>query len=690
MDDISVIIAELDGISLIVGLIAGLLAGIALLMLTRNGMRRTFAQALAEQKSTFNETHDETKQFYEGAINQMKASFDSLSIEALRQNQESFLNLAKDKFDDQAKQHNTSLEGKKELIDMRLETMSASVMESLKKVPTELEKSQRNVSEAMDKSTAQVKETNLKHLNQLTEKAAAQTREHVAELDEKKKLIDQQLKQMSETLKIVPSELEKSQSKVNEVLQQSTEQLKESNQNFLRQIEEKSEAQTKEHIAELESKKKLIDQQLNQMSDTLKIVPNELEKNQNKVNEVLQQSTKQLKESNQNYLNQLTEKSEAQTKEHIAELESKKKLIDQQLEQISTILAQVPTQLESTQNKVTEVLDKSTKNLEETAKKHLTQLQERAETQTEKHSTELESKKELIDQRLTEMDVKLGKVERLISEFESARESKLGALDDQLKNLTQTTSALQQALADNRARGKWGERIAEDILRYMGMMEGVNYRKQLTNESGNLPDFTFLLPNQMSLNMDSKFPLDNYMKYLEAENDTERNKHRQDFLRNVEKHVTDITKKDYIHPGTVDCVLIFIPNEQIYRFIHENGNSIIDKALQQKIILCSPLTLYIVLAVIRQAAQNFNIEQKSREIIKLVSDIRFEWSKYASEMDKLERNFSIMHNRFKDLNGVRTRKLGSSFDKVDNLIESNMLEAQPKNQIMPLPEEVSS
>ena len=507
-----------------------------------------------------------------------------------------------------------------------------------------------------------------------------QTRLHNSALGAKKELIDQQLEQMSETLKTVPTQLESNQSKVSEVLQQSTEQLKESNQSFLRQVEEKTEAQTKAHITELEAKKKLIDQQLEQMSETLKTVPTQLESNQSKVSEVLQQSTEQLKESNQSFLRQVEEKTEAQTKAHITELEAKKKLIDQQLEQMSETLKTVPTQLENTQSKVTEVLDKSTKNLEESAKRHLTQLQEKAETQTEKHSTELESKKELIDQRLTEMDTKLSKVEQLISEFESARESKLGALDDQLKNLTQTTSALQQALANNRTRGKWGERIAEDILRYMGMMEGVNYRKQLTNESGNLPDFTFLLPNQMSLNMDSKFPLDNYMKYLEAENDTERNKHRQDFLRNVEKHVTDITKKDYIHPGTVDCVLIFIPNEQIYRFIHENGNSIIDKALQQKIILCSPLTLYIVLAVIRQAAQNFNIEQKSREIVDLVADIRFEWHKYSDEMNKLEKNFSVMHNRFKDLNGVRTRKLGSAFDDVEDLIESNNLESLSQNR----------
>ena len=74
---------------------------------------------------------------------------------------------------------------------------------------------------------------------------------------------------------------------------------------------------------------------------------------------------------------------------------------------------------------------------------------------------------------------------------------------------------------------------------------------------------------------------------------------------------------------------IFIPNEQVYRFIYEEDQAIIDNALKQKVIMCSPLTLYIVLAVIRQAAQNFNIEQRSQEIVDVVNDIRKEWEKYT-------------------------------------------------------------
>lgn len=386
-------------------------------------------------------------------------------------------------------------------------------------------------------------------------------------------------------------------------------------------------------------------------------------------------SSEALQGSQESFLNLANTKFEDTTKQHRAALENDRKLIDQQLEHMSETLKTVPTELEKNQSKVTDVLDKSAEQIEKSNKSYLDQLTEKSETQTKAHSQELESKKELIDQRLTDMDAKLGKVERLVQELQTDRKAQFGALGQQLQSLTTTTSSLQKALADNRARGQWGERMAEDMLNFMGLVEGVNYIKQSAIEAGARPDFTFLFPNQKSLNMDAKFPLDNYLRYIEADNDAERKEFSQKFLRDVNQHVLEIQKRDYISTATLDCVLIFIPNEQVYRFICEEDQGIIDNALKQKVIMCSPLTLYIVLAVIRQAAQNFNIEQRSREIIDIVNDIRQEWEKYTGQMDKLERRFKGMHDDFHALTGTRTRQLDKKFVKIDGLTKSNNLQS---------------
>ena len=122
------------------------------------------------------------------------------------------------------------------------------------------------------------------------------------------------------------------------------------------------------------------------------------------------------------------------------------------------------------------------------------------------------------------MTTKLEDASKLMKELEKDRAEKFGELAEQLKKtgeqttrLTETTVTLREALSSTKARGQWGERMAEDVLRLAGLIENVNYVKQKAIEEGQArPDFTFLLPNHMKLNMDVKFPLDNYMKFLEA------------------------------------------------------------------------------------------------------------------------------------------------------------------------------
>ena len=404
-------------------------------------------------------------------------------------------------------------------------------------------------------------------------------------------------------------------------------------------------------------------------------------------------SSEALAKNQQDFLSLADRELGKKTEQHTTELESKKELIDQSLESMSKSMTEtlntVPTELEKNQTKVADVLDKSTKDLKDSNQNYLNQLSEKAETQTKAHSKELEGKKELIDQRLTDMDLKLGKVERLVQDLQTDRKEQFGALGQQLQSLTSTASSLEKALADNRARGQWGERIAEDILRLLGFVEGVNYVKQTTTDDGKRPDFTFRLPNQLSLNMDAKFPLDNYMRYFDADTDADKRSFSEKFLRDVNSRVAEIQKRDYIGAETLDCVLIFIPNEQVYRFIHEQDHSIIDSALRQKVILCSPLTLYIVLAVIRQASQNFNIEQKSREIVAIVNEIRKEWDKYTGEMQTLSNHFQRVYNNLQRLTVTRTRSLDRRFDKIEGMLEDNELGSGDEVDMPQLPEEAT-
>ena len=177
-----------------------------------------------------------------------------------------------------------------------------------------------------------------------------------------------------------------------------------------------------------------------------------------------------------------------------------------------------------------QVLDQNRLTMEQA----LAQNREIAQQERRLASGDLDAKKSLIDQQLETMNLELHKVEELMRSLEAERSTKLGQLSGvleqqraQIHDLSQTTQSLREALSSTKVRGQWGERMAEDVLRLAGFVEGVNYRKQHAIATG-IPDFTFLLPDDLCLHMDVKFPLDNYLRYLEAEGDIEQRRTRDD------------------------------------------------------------------------------------------------------------------------------------------------------------------
>ena len=324
--------------------------------------------------------------------------------------------------------------------------------------------------------------------------------------------------------------------------------------------------------------------------------------------------------------------------------------------------------------------DLSLQALGRSTEEFLKLAKERLSIERESSSQELQEKKGLIDQQLQRMGKGLEDVARLMQQLEKDRETKYGALEQQLKQTTeqtavlaQTTNSLREALSSSQARGQWGERMAEDVLRIAGLKEGYNYVKQQTiGEARTRPDFTFLLPKDLRLNMDVKFPLSNYMHFLEAQTDIERNGFRDSFLRDVRQRIKEIGGRDYINPGqhTVDYVLLFIPNDQVFAFISDLDKTVMDEALRQKVVLCSPVTLFAVLAVIRQAVDNFAIEKASDQMLSILGEFKKQWDKYGAKVDELGKRLESAQKSFDDLSGTRTRMLDKQIGRLDDIRRS--------------------
>ena len=308
--------------------------------------------------------------------------------------------------------------------------------------------------------------------------------------------------------------------------------------------------------------------------------------------------------------------------------------------------------------------DLSNQALVDSQKKFLELAEDKFSVLLEGSDDQLNKKKELIDSTLKEMKDGL----KNLSENTVALRSQMEESRKSVGDLSDTTSRLRQILSSSQARGQWGERMVEDILNFIGLKEGINFKQQV--QSGkDRPDFTFFLPDGKSINMDVKFPLAHYEKYIEADTDTEKKLEKKAFIKDVQNRIKEVSDRSYIDPegGTVDYVLLFIPNESIYSFLNQEDGTLIDFSLERKIILCSPITLYAVLSLIRQAVSNFAMEQRAGEMQELVGVFRKQWEQYKGKIESMSKSISALTNHYEDLSGPRLRELEKPMDKISDL-----------------------
>jgi len=314
-------------------------------------------------------------------------------------------------------------------------------------------------------------------------------------------------------------------------------------------------------------------------------------------------------------------------------------------------------------------LDALTQNSEE----FLKLAKEKLESQTVEGKKELQGKKELIDQSVDSIGKTLIEMQKKIDDVGKGSlevSTLIKKHEEVTSKLNDTTNHLKQALSSSKKRGEWGERMAEDIINLIGMVEGINYIKQKTIEgSSGRPDYTFIMPNKLKINMDVKFPLENYQHYIDAKTDHDRKRFKDELIKNTKVMIKQVTTRDYIDPSnnTVDYVIVFIPNEQVFSFINEADTTLMDEALKQKVILCSPFTLYAVLSVIRQAIENFNLERTASEILKLLGEFSKQWTEYKKKFSLMGDRLDAAKKEYDALDTTRSNMLERPLRKIEDL-----------------------
>ena len=268
---------------------------------------------------------------------------------------------------------------------------------------------------------------------------------------------------------------------------------------------------------------------------------------------------------------------------------------------------------------------------------------------------------------------------------------KTGEIKSSITGVDQQTRNLISVLNNNQSRGQWAEFQVEDLLEIMEYKEGLHYQTQKRMSSGTIPDFTFYLPENKTINMDSKFPLTNYMEISKLNRDLEdetldelarkeitesiRSKNKEFFFFFFKTKIDDTSSREgYIsaEEGTVDFVLMYIPLENLYHFlltseIGANRTPVIQYAFSKKVILVSPQTLMAYLETIRHSMKLFSLQTDTKNILATHEKIKVEIRKFIESFDDVTKRLDQTVKSFEALKTTRVNKLEKSFEELDSV-----------------------
>ena len=195
-------------------------------------------------------------------------------------------------------------------------------------------------------------------------------------------------------------------------------------------------------------------------------------------------------------------------------------------------------------------------------------------------------------------------------------------ISKQIDTLNQTTSALQSALKSTSARGAWGEQQLRNVIELAGMLPYCDFFEQTTvtgNDRTQRPDAVIKLPNEGCVVIDSKTPLDSYLKAQETSDPTLRQQLLSEHAKALAGHAKVLADKKYWEQfnRSPEYVIMFIPGESFLADALRSDGSLLEVAMRSRVLIASPVNLLALLLAVAKGWQAFQIAEHAEKIAAL-------------------------------------------------------------------------
>lgn len=259
-------------------------------------------------------------------------------------------------------------------------------------------------------------------------------------------------------------------------------------------------------------------------------------------------------------------------------------------------------------------------------------------------------------------------------------ENKLGKLEEsskQIYEIGKDISSLQNILRAPKLRGGLGELFLGDLLSQVLPRE--HYALQHRFKTNEAVDAVVILKDDMLVCIDSKFPLENFLKMSSAEGDDKKKALRKTFVSDVKKHVDAIATK-YILPDehTLDFALMYVPAENVYYETivkSEEGNELAEYCFARHVIPVSPNNFYVYLQTILIGLKGMQVEKNAQAIMSDIKRLGGDFGRFAEDFELVGKHLHNAQAKY-DESGKRLDKLGNKIESLGSAVEE-VEEKQP-------------
>ena len=337
-------------------------------------------------------------------------------------------------------------------------------------------------------------------------------------------------------------------------------------------------------------------------------------------------------------------------------------------QQLNSLTDQLKVNIKlSVSEEMNKILEQSGKNSEANNEK----LERFQKNITESLATRFDALNKQIDDKLIEINKKVD--EKLTEGFKGTAETmaqvreRLQAIDTAQKNIEKLSTdvvSLRSVLEGNQSRGQYGEYQLSMVLNNVfGDTKGC-YQEQYTMKKVKDGDdvradaVVFMPePNKM-ICIDSKFPFPDYQRIFETDDIEEKERLTKEFGNAVKKHITVIKDKYIVEGKTAPEALMFIPNDGVFAFVHQNLEDVIEYARSKKVILTSPSTLPAILVTINmvriEVERSKNADEINRHLQRLAKDFEMfgrEWDKFSNALEQTGKRREELDHRVGRITG---------------------------------------